>query len=174
MNVKKLLLFILSLFFINYLISEEIITTKDGRKILLKDDFTWEYVESTDIPQKNLSIESKQQKESIQKKNTSSKGSKYVSISDIYDNPEKYDQKYVMLKGRVTSVRFKTSRRGNNYTTFYLEDDTGRIKVFSWGFAAIADGDNVSVYGKYYIMKRVGNYRFPNEVDAIRIDKIKE
>jgi hypothetical protein len=45
--MKKLIFVIIGLFLLSSLcIAQEIVTTKDGTKILLKDDYTWEYLKN--------------------------------------------------------------------------------------------------------------------------------
>lgn len=55
-----------------------------------------------------------------------------TSIGEILTNPDKYDGKMVQVQGKVGSLKFKTSKRGNAYTTFSIRDSSNGpiISVF--------------------------------------------
>jgi len=48
-----------------------------------------------------------------------------TTITDILTNPDKYDGKMVQVEGKVVSPQFKTSKKGNPYTSFKLKDESG-------------------------------------------------
>lgn len=94
-------------------------------------------------------------------------------IGDILARPEAFDRREVVLTGKASAVDPRTSRRGNDYFTFRLADETGAsLKVFSWGKPAIAPGDRVQVQGRFQKERRVGRHTFTNEVEATRIRKL--
>ncbi|MGC8915167.1 MAG: hypothetical protein ACP5K0_06555 [Thermosulfidibacteraceae bacterium] len=99
-----------------------------------------------------------------------------TSVSEILTNPDKYDNKVVQVTGKCINVKHKVSRKGNPYTVFELADKGGSIKVFSFGYLAINEGDKVIVKGIYQKVKMVGPYIFYNEIDASNgeIRKIKQ
>ncbi|MGB9807578.1 MAG: hypothetical protein ACPLSJ_03340 [Thermosulfidibacteraceae bacterium] len=99
-----------------------------------------------------------------------------TSVSEILTNPDKYDNKAVQVPGKCINVKHKVSRKGNPYTVFELADKGGSIKVFSFGYLAINEGDKVIVKGIYQKVKMVGPYIFYNEIDASNgeIRKIKQ
>lgn len=94
-------------------------------------------------------------------------------LSDILARPDAFDGREVVLAGKASAVDPRTSRRGNDYFTFRLSDETGAsLKVFSWGKPAIAPGDRVEVRGRFQRERRVGRYTFSDEVEASRIRKL--
>lgn len=56
-----------------------------------------------------------------------------TTVSDILANPDKYDGKMVQVEGKVLSPKFKTSKKGNPYTTFKVSDAGNTLSVFSFG-----------------------------------------
>jgi len=94
-------------------------------------------------------------------------------IGDILARPDAFDGREVVLAGKASAVDPRTSRRGNDYFTFRLSDETGAsLKVFSWGKPAITTGDRVEVRGRFQRERRVGRYTFTDEVEASRIRKL--
>ena len=91
-----------------------------------------------------------------------------ATIGDILSNPDQYDGKMVQVEAKVLAPQFKTSKRGNAFTTFKLEGDGKILSVFSYGTLSINGGDSVRVIGRYQKMKKVGPYTFSNEIDASR------
>lgn len=96
-----------------------------------------------------------------------------VSIKAILENPERYDGQKVTIQGKVSAIKHRTSKRGNQYTTFDVTDASGGpIKVFTWGWPKISNGDRVEVTGIFQRVKRVGRYIFYNEIEATSIRQI--
>ena len=94
-------------------------------------------------------------------------------IGDILARPDAFDGHEVVVAGTASAVDLRTSRRGNDYFTFRLSDESGTsLRVFSWGKPAIAPGDRVEVSGQFQRERRVGRYSFTNEVAALRIRKL--
>jgi hypothetical protein len=91
-----------------------------------------------------------------------------TSVSEILNNPDRYDGKMVQVEGKISSLKFKTSKRGNPYTTFSIRDVSSRaLNVFSFGTLSIKGGDSVVVMGRYNKVKHVPpRYTFHNEIDA--------
>ena len=91
-----------------------------------------------------------------------------TSVSEILSNPDKYDGKMVKVEGRVQSLNFKTSKRGNQYTTFAVVDPSNNsLNVFSFGTLSINRGDSVTVTGRYHKVKQVPpKYTFYNEIES--------
>jgi hypothetical protein len=77
----------------------------------------------------------------------------------------------VTLQGTATSVKEATSRRGNDYTTFKLQDPNGSdaVSIFSWGHTALTSGDHVRVDGVFETEHHQGQYTFYNEVEATKV-----
>ncbi len=72
----------------------------------------------------------------------------------------------VEVEAKVFLPHFKSSKKGNAYTTFKLENDGQFVNVFSYGTLSINQGDLVRVIGTYQKVKQVGRYTFRNEIDA--------
>jgi len=94
-----------------------------------------------------------------------------VSICSIVAKPSTFDQQNVTLQGIAISVKETTSLRGNDYTTFKLQDVSGcgAVTIFTWGRPALASGDQVRVEGVFETEHHQGRYRFYNEVGATKI-----
>jgi hypothetical protein len=94
-------------------------------------------------------------------------------IGDILIRPDAFDGREVVVEGKASAVDPRTSRRGNDYFTFRLSDETGTaLKVFSWGKPVISPGDRIEVSGRFQRERPVGRYSFANEVEASRIRKL--
>jgi hypothetical protein len=95
-----------------------------------------------------------------------------TTVSAIVADSQKFDGKEVCIEGAVTKLKFKTSKRGNAYTTFALSEENGKsLSVFSHGTLSINGGDKVKVTGRFEIEKKVGTYTFYNEIDARSVEK---
>ena len=90
-----------------------------------------------------------------------------VSIQAILSNPDSYDRQEVTIEGKASKVRPRVSRKGNEYTTLTLIDESGKgMNIFTWGHSKVTDGQRVTVMGVYQKVKRVGKNTFYNEVEA--------
>jgi hypothetical protein len=97
-----------------------------------------------------------------------------TTVSAIMTNSSKFDGKVVCVKGLASNVKFKTSKKGNPYTTFSISDKEGiSLNVFSHGTLSVEEGDNVNVTGRYAVEKSVGRYTFHNEIDVISVEPVK-
>jgi len=109
-----------------------------------------------------------------------SAGPQKVKISQIKENPDKYDNQYISTEGYIENIKKKTSKKGNKYTTFYITDkENNSLKVFMWGWEdiekqKIEEGNKVEVEGIFQKVKYVGKYRFYNEIEADSIKKKKK
>jgi hypothetical protein len=70
-----------------------------------------------------------------------------VSIHSVATNPSGFDHQTVTLEGTAIAVRETTSQRGNDYTTFKLQDSGSgdSVTVFTWGHPPLGNGDRVQV-----------------------------
>jgi hypothetical protein len=92
------------------------------------------------------------------------------AICSIVKKPQDFDHKSVSLKGAPSIVKETTSRRGNDYTTFNLQDSAGcTVKVFTWGHSTISTCDQVNVDGVFETEHRQGPYTFYNEIQANKV-----
>lgn len=90
-----------------------------------------------------------------------------TTVSEILSNPDNYDGKMIQVEGKIGSLRFKTSKKGNAYTTLMIKDSSNAVlNVFSFGTLSLKKNDSVVVIGRYQKVKHVGSYSFYNEIDA--------
>jgi RPA family protein len=99
---------------------------------------------------------------------------KFVEISELLINPDKYHGKKVLVVGKIVDAKYKETEWGPKYTVYKLSDGTGVIKVFADGFkdpemCYWAKGVKIWVVGKYYKEKHVRSYVFFNQIDAEEI-----
>jgi hypothetical protein len=97
-----------------------------------------------------------------------------VGICAIVASLAKYDHQTVTLQGTATNLRETTSQRGNDYTTFKLQDPSGcgAVSVFTWGHPALKNGDHVRVDGVFETEHHQGRYTFQNEVEATKVTSV--
>lgn len=72
-----------------------------------------------------------------------------TTVGDILANPNNFDGKMVQVEWKVLDLKFKTSKRGNPYTTFKLNSDGKNLSVFSFGHLPISEADSVRVMGRF-------------------------
>jgi len=89
-----------------------------------------------------------------------------TAVGDILSNADQYDGKMVQVEPKVFLPQFKTSKNGNSFTIFKVENDGQFISIFSFGTLSINGGDSVRLIGIYQKVKKVGRYTFYNEIDA--------
>ncbi len=89
-----------------------------------------------------------------------------TTVAAILKEPDRFHKKLVQVEGKVSDYKEKTSRAGNAYTTFKLEQGEQKITIFSYGHLNLQNDDEVVVIGRFYKEKRVGRATFKNEIDA--------
>jgi hypothetical protein len=94
-----------------------------------------------------------------------------ASEASVCSNPAAFDGQNVTLDGTVTDLKEKRSRKGNDYTTFKLQD-CGAISIFTWGHPTISNGDHVRVEGEFETDRHKGPNRFPNDLEATKISPL--
>jgi hypothetical protein len=97
-----------------------------------------------------------------------------VGVCAIVAKPADFNHQTVTLQGTATALKETTSHRGNDYTTFKLQDPSGcgAVSVFTWGHAAMSNGDQVRVEGVFETVHRVRQYTFHNEVEATKVTPV--
>jgi hypothetical protein len=95
-------------------------------------------------------------------------------VCSIVHNPAAFDHQTVTLQGTATSLKETTSRKGNDYTTFKLQDPSGcgAVTIFTFGHP-ISTGDHVRVEGVFETEHHQGQYVFYNEVNATRVTPLR-
>jgi DNA polymerase III alpha subunit len=93
-----------------------------------------------------------------------------ITIKKVLSNPDKYDGQEVTIQGKATKVKLRTSKKGNDYTTFTLKDESGKgMNIYTKGHPLITEGQKVTVTGIYQKVNRVGRLTLHNEVEARNI-----
>jgi hypothetical protein len=93
-----------------------------------------------------------------------------TTIEKILTNKDSFDGKEVSVSGIVAKIKFRTSKGGNEYTTFSLIESSGEsIRVFTWGHPKIKEGQKVKVTGTYRKVKKIRRYTFYNEIEAVEV-----
>ena len=93
-----------------------------------------------------------------------------TTVEKILANKDSFDGKEVSVYGTVSKLKLKTSKGGNEYTTFSLINGSGvSLNVFVWGHSKIKEGQKVKVIGTYRKVKKVGRYTFYNEIEATEV-----
>jgi hypothetical protein len=92
-----------------------------------------------------------------------------VAVCSIVANRAGFDHQNVSLQGAVISLKETTSRAGNDYTTFKLQDGSCDVSIFMWGHPTLMNGDHVCVDGVFESEHHQGRYTFYNEVQATKI-----
>ena len=94
-----------------------------------------------------------------------------TTVQKILANRDSYDGQEVSVSGTVSKLKLKTSKGGNDYTTFsLLSESGGSLTIFVWGQSKLKQGQKVKVTGTYRKFKRVGRYTFYNEIEATEIE----
>ncbi len=91
------------------------------------------------------------------------------SVKLLQENADFCDGLTVTLSGKVTNLDLLTSKSGNDYTIFILDDynlkdDTDQIKVFSYSHLQISEGDIISLNGTFYKSRTHKGYTFYFEI----------
>ncbi len=90
------------------------------------------------------------------------------TVRDILSNRDYCNKKDVSVDGIARNIKFRTSKKGSNYTTYDIFDN-GSLNVFSWGRPDISEGKSITVQGKFYMEKKSGEYVFYDEIEADKV-----
>ncbi len=92
-------------------------------------------------------------------------------LCSLVTKPANFDRQAVTLQGTATAVKETTSRQGNNYTLFKLQDPggCGAVNVFTWGHPKLSNGDHVRVEGVFETVHHQDRSIFYNQVEATKV-----
>jgi hypothetical protein len=88
-----------------------------------------------------------------------------TTVAQILAKPSYYDGTHVVVSGTIQKLDKKVSDKGNHYVTFWL-CSTQCIEVYGLGSPNISDGQAITVFGTFSIVKHVGPYSFNNGIYA--------
>jgi hypothetical protein len=89
-----------------------------------------------------------------------------------YSNSDNF--KNIEINGVIYGVSFRTSKKGNEYTTFKIKtEDNAIYSCYSPKWLSIKNNEILRLNGKYYKTKHVGRYTFYNELDVENFSVIK-
>lgn len=99
-----------------------------------------------------------------------------ASVGSLLKDAAKFDNKAVVVTGKVDKFKARTSRSGNKYFTFELVDGKEHVAVYGKGELKPEpkDGDKVEVTGMYAKERKVGSSTFKNEIDVTQPKKSKD
>ncbi len=94
-----------------------------------------------------------------------------LGVCSLVGKPSNFDRQAITLQGKATAVKKTTSRRGNDYTLFKLQDPggCGTVDVFIWGHPKLSDGDHVLVEGVFETVHHQDRSVFYNQVEATKV-----
>lgn len=93
-----------------------------------------------------------------------------TTVEKTLANKDSFDGKEVSVSDTISKLKLKTSKGGNEYTTFSLTNGSGvSLNVFVWGHSKVKEGQKVKVIGTYRKVKKVGRYTFYNEIEATEV-----
>jgi len=88
----------------------------------------------------------------------------------IVADKDSYDGKEVSVSGKISNLKFKTSKGGNKYTTFLLVGESGgRINVIISEHPKVKTGQKVRVTGLYRKVKKAPHRNYHNEIEASEV-----
>jgi hypothetical protein len=98
-----------------------------------------------------------------------------VGVCSLVAKPTNFDRQAVTLQGTATAVKETTSRQGNNYTLFKLQDPggCGGVNVFTWGHPKLNNGNHVRVEGVFETVHHQDRSIFYNQVEATKITPVR-
>ncbi|CAN5485779.1 hypothetical protein BH11ARM1_BH11ARM1_05180 [soil metagenome] len=97
-----------------------------------------------------------------------------ISIADLVEKAQSYDMKEIETTGKVVKCETRTSKAGNPYFTFKLEEKGKRLSIFGWGTLTrkLKDGEIVKLTGTFRKEHLVSGNLFKLEVET-EAEKIK-
>jgi hypothetical protein len=94
-------------------------------------------------------------------------------VCSVQRSPQGFDHQTLTLHGTVSELNETTSQRGNNYTTFQLQDPSEcAIKIFVWEHPKLRNGDCVTAEGVFETEHHEGRYTFRNELQGREVTAI--
>ena len=94
-----------------------------------------------------------------------------ATVAELLNDPAKFDGKVLTVTGKAKNFKAKTSKAGNNYFTFQIEEKGKTINVYGRGELAKApkDGEKVEATGKFAKEKDMKSFTVKNELDVSKV-----
>ena len=92
-------------------------------------------------------------------------------VAELLAGKKRHDGKLLCARGAASVLFRKTSRKGNAYFTFWLNEGGSRVKVHSFGVPDFAEGEEVEACGRFAVEKHVSGRVFYDELSAQSILK---
>lgn len=95
-----------------------------------------------------------------------------ATVAELLAEGKKYDGKTISTSGVVAEFKQKTSRAGNKYFTFVLQQgEKSSVNVYSRGEAEaeLKNGVKAGVIGVFRVEKKVQDFTVKNEIDASKV-----
>jgi len=93
-----------------------------------------------------------------------------TTVDKIVAHKDSYDGKEVSVSGKISNLKFKTSKGGSKYTTFLLVGEAGgRINVFVSEHPKLKPAQKVRVTGLYRKVKKTAQRKYYNQIEATEI-----
>jgi hypothetical protein len=92
-----------------------------------------------------------------------------VTAMDLIGAADLFDQRGVVLTGRVENPASHAPAEGEPYPTFTVVDATGRVPVFSTRSLAVSPGEVVEVRDMFRRTTRVGKETLLDTVEATTV-----
>jgi hypothetical protein len=87
-------------------------------------------------------------------------------LAEVLADKKKHDKTNICVKGTAAVLFRKTSRKGNAYFTFWLNEGSARVKVHSFGVPDFGEGEEVEACGRFTIEKRLSGRIFHDQISA--------
>jgi hypothetical protein len=100
-----------------------------------------------------------------------------ATVAEIVKAPEKYDGKWLVVKGTVDNVEVRATAGGNEYTRFDLVDGDQKVLARISGRPSLNKGDKARLTGTFSVKVMVGDVVFKNQIqvspsDGGKIEKV--
>lgn len=91
-------------------------------------------------------------------------------VADLLKEGSKFDGKIVTVTGKLMHFKAKTSKAGNKYFTFDLEDGGKKLNVYGKGELDPTPkaGDTVEVTGEFVKEREMNDFTIKNEIDVTK------
>lgn len=87
-----------------------------------------------------------------------------IPIGALLKARKEHNGRNLCVAGKTSTLFQKFSRKGNHYWSVWVDDGTGRIKVFGYGYPSFKEGEEIEGCGQYLVEKWVSGRVFHDEL----------